>query len=251
MNQPLEDKKILITGAAVRLGRAIAEGLARAGAQVALHFHQSEEAAQAVARELRQEGCRVETFRADLTHPREVANLVERVEETLGPLSALVNSAAVFDRAPFLETGEEILERQWQLNARAPFLLTRAVAERLQKQGGGDVINILDVGGTLQPWPNYSAYCMSKAAMAMLTRCLALELAPQIRVNAVLPGTVLPPEGMLPQTLEALRQRTPQRRFGTPTDVVETVLFLLTGPRFITGQLIAVDGGRSLFSSGS
>lgn len=251
MNQPLENKKILITGGGVRLGRAIAEGLARSGAQVALHFHQSEEEALAVARGLRREGCRVETFGADLTHPREVATLVERIEETLGPLSALVNSAAVFERAPFLETSEEVLERQWQLNARAPFLLTREVAERLQKRGGGDVINILDVGGALQPWPNYSAYCMSKAALAMLTRCLALELAPQIRVNAVIPGTVLPPEGTSPQLLEALRQKIPQRRFGTPEEMVETVLFLLTGPRFITGQLIAVDGGRSLFGAGA
>jgi pteridine reductase len=107
------------------------------------------------------------------------------------------------------------------------------------------VVNVLDIGGAINAWRNYSAYCMTKAALASLTACLALELAPQIRVNGVAPGTVLPPTELSPEALEQLKTRVPQQRFGSPEDIVATVGFLLTGPGFITGQIIAVDGGRS------
>jgi pteridine reductase len=115
----------------------------------------------------------------------------------------------------------------------------------MRARGAGDVVNVLDVGGAIDAWKNYSAYCMTKAALAMLTRCLAKELAPQIRVNAVAPGTVLPPEELDAATLDALRQRIPQQRFGAPSDVAQAVLFFVLGPSFVTGQILAVDGGRS------
>lgn len=111
-------------------------------------------------------------------------------------------------------------------------------------RGTGDVVNVLDIGGTFVPWQGYAAYCMSKAALGMLTQVLALELAPTIRVNGVAPGTVLPPEGLSPEALDSLRRRIPLGRFGRPEDIAQTVLFLLTGPTFVTGQIIAVDGGR-------
>jgi NAD(P)-dependent dehydrogenase (short-subunit alcohol dehydrogenase family) len=246
MERPLEGKLVLVTGGGVRLGRAIAEGLASAGANIALHFHQSEQGADAALASIRAEGSRAAKFQADLARSAEVDSLVRRVEAQLGPIAALVNSAAVFHRAPFLETSEEILDSQWVLNARAPYLLTQLVARRMSQRGEGDVVNILDVGGAIVPWRSYSAYCMSKAALAALTRCLALELAPRIRVNAVAPGTVLPPEELEPAALDELRSRIPQQRFGSPEAVVRSVLFLLTGPAFITGHVLVVDGGRSL-----
>lgn len=249
MERPLEGKLVLVTGAGVRLGRAIAEGLARAGADVALHFHRSAAGAEAAVAIIRAEGGRAERFQADLTQGSEIDPLVARVEEELGPIAALINSAALFHRAPFLETSKEILDTQWALNARAPYLLAQAVARRMLPRGGGDVVNLLDIGGAIVPWRAYSAYCMSKAALAVLTRCLALELAPQIRVNAVAPGTVLPPEETPPVALQELQSKIPQRRFGSPEDVVRSVLFLLAGPSFITGQILVVDGGRSIASA--
>jgi len=247
--RPLEGKVVLVTGGGVRLGRAIAQAAGRAGATVALHFHASEAQAEEALQAIRADGNRAARFRADLADPSAAEPLVAAVEAELGPIRALVNSAAVFERAPFTETPLEVLERQWAINARGPYLLTQAVARRMLARGSGDVVNVLDIGGVLQPWRHYSAYCMTKAALAELTRCLALELAPAIRVNGVAPGAVLPPESMDAGAREALRANVPQQRFGGAEDLARTVLFLLTGPSFITGQIVAVDGGRSLGSA--
>ncbi len=246
MDRALEGKVVLVTGGGVRVGKAIALRLGQAGADVAVHFHSSAEGAEDTARAIREGGRRAEVFRADLGAPDSSQPLVEAVEAKLGPIDILVNSAALFDRVDFLETPLEVLDRQWAVNTRGPYLLTQAVARGMVKRGGGEVVNVVDLGGGFEPWKHYSAYCMTKAALAMLTRCLALELAPLIRVNGVAPGTVLPPEDLGPQVLESLRQKIPQQRFGSPEDVASVVHYFLTGPRFITGQILAVDGGRSL-----
>ncbi|HVE86355.1 MAG TPA: SDR family oxidoreductase [Myxococcales bacterium] len=244
--RPLEGKVVLVTGGGVRLGRAIAEAAGRAGASVAVHYHRSAAGAEEALRAIRADGNRAAAFRADLADPSAAEPLAAAVEAELGPISALVNSAALFERAPFTQTPLDVLERQWAVNARAPYLLTQAVARRMLARGAGDVVNVLDIGGVWLPWRQYSAYCMTKAAMAALTRCLALELAPAVRVNGVAPGAILPPESMDAAALEALRANVPQQRFGGPEDLARTVLFLLAGPAFITGQIIAVDGGRTL-----
>lgn len=246
MDRPLEGKVVLVTGAGVRLGRALAEAVAHAGAAVAVHFHASAEGADAAVAAIRADGNPAAAFKADLSVSGDISALVAQVEERLGPIAALINSAAVFNRAPLVETSEALLDRAWAINARGPYLLTREVVRRMVGRGGGDILNVLDIGGARVPWRNYSAYAMSKAAMAALTECLALELAPNIRVNAVAPGSVLPPDGTSEGNLEQLRQRIPAGRFGAPRDVCEAALFLLTGPRFITGQILAVDGGRSI-----
>ena len=240
----LDGRVTLVTGGAIRVGRAIVEGLAADGATVAVHHHGSASEARALVAELRSRGRRAEAFRADLTDDAQLATLVADVERTLGPIEVLVNSAAQFTRAPFLDTDGSMLDAEWRLNARAPFLLTRAVARGMLERREGVVVNVLDIGGALVPWRNYSAYCMSKAAMQMLTQVLALELAPHVRVNGVAPGTVLPPESLGAQEREQLRARIPLQRFGTAEDVAATVRFLITGPDFVTGQVIAVDGGR-------
>ncbi|HSP18721.1 MAG TPA: SDR family oxidoreductase [Myxococcaceae bacterium] len=240
----LDGRVALVTGGGILLGRAIVQGLADERATLAVHHHGSGEAARALVAELRSRGHRAEAFRADLTDDAQLDALVPEVERVLGPVSVLVNSAAQFTRAPFLETDAAMLDREWRLNARAPFLLTRAVARGMMERREGVVVNVLDVGGAFVPWRSYSAYCMTKSALHMLTQVLALELAPHVRVNGVAPGTVIPPESLGAEEREQLRLRIPLQRLGEPEDVARTVRFLVTGSDFITGQVIAVDGGR-------
>lgn len=244
--RPLSGKVALVTGGGHRLGRAIAEGLGALGADVAVHFHASKEGAQAAAQRVQVDGNRAQVFQADLSSAEAIELLVTQVEQALGPIAVLVNSAALYERHDFLDTPRDALERQWALNARAPFLLTQAAARGMRARGGGDVVNVVDIGGAFNVWRHYSAYTMTKAALTSLTHSLALELAPQIRVNAVAPGTVLPPQELDEATREALRAKIPAGEFGAPADVVAAVQFLVTGPRFITGQVLAVDGGRHL-----
>jgi len=240
----LDGRVTLVTGGAIRVGRAIVQALAAEGATIAVHHHASTDEARALVTELRGRGRRVEAFRADLTDDAQLTALVADVERTLGPVEVLVNSAAGFTRAPFLETDGSMLDAEWRLNARAPFLLTRAVAQGMVERREGVVVNVLDIGGALVPWRNYSAYCMTKAAMYMLTQVLALELAPHVRVNGVAPGTVLPSASIGAEERAQLRSRIPLQRFGTAEDVAATVRFLITGSDFITGEVIVVDGGR-------
>jgi pteridine reductase len=240
----LDGRVALVTGGGIRLGRAIVQALAADGATVAVHHHGSGQSARSLVSELRSAGRRAEAFQADLTDDAQLSALVPSVERSLGPISVLVNSAARFSRAPFLDTDAATLDGEWRLNARAPFLLTRAAARGMVERREGVVVNVLDIGGAFVPWRSYSAYCMTKAAMHMLTQVLALELAPHVRVNGVAPGTILPPESLGPQEREELRARIPLERFGSPEDVAHTVRFLVSGPDFITGQVLAVDGGR-------
>ncbi len=243
----LSGRLALVTGGGQRLGRAIAEGLADLGADVAVHCHSSRVGADAAVARIIGDGNRASVFQADLSQAEACSQLVEQVEQTLGPISILVNSAALYVRQDFVETSTATLDSQWALNVRAPFLLSQAVARRmLTRQGPRDIVNILDIGGTRNVWRHYSAYTMTKAALAMLTQSLALELAPHIRVNGVAPGTVLPPVELGEATLTQLQQRIPQGRFGAPDDIVQAVGFMLTGPSFMTGQIVAIDGGRSL-----
>lgn len=244
MELSLAGKVALVTGGGIRLGRVLAQTLARAGARVAVHHHASKAGAEETVAAIRAAGGEAERFAADLTAPGAPEKLVQDVEQRLGPISILVNSAARFDRVDFVDTSTALLDQIWSLNARAPFVLSREVARRMLPRGGGDILNVVDIGGTFLAWRKYAAYCMSKAAMGMLTQVLAVELAPSIRVNGVAPGTVLPPERMTPEELDALKKRIPQQRFGSPQDIADAALFLLAGPQFVTGQILAVDGGR-------
>jgi pteridine reductase len=245
IGRALSGKVALVTGGGQRLGKALALGLGRLGADVAVHYNGSKGGAEETVTAIKVDGNRAQSFGADLMRPEAIPPLVKEVEAAMGPIDILVNSAAIYLRADFLDTTLVQLETQWALNTRAPYLLTQAVAAGMKSRGRGDVVNVVDIGGAINAWRSYSAYCMTKSALATLTTCLSLELAPEIRVNAVAPGTVLPPVELGPQVLETLRGRIPAQRFGSPDDIVDTVAFLLTGPRFITGQIVAVDGGRS------
>lgn len=244
--RPLEGKVALVTGGGVRLGRAMAEGLARWGAQVAVHYNGSAAGAKEAVERISVDGNRAAAFQANLMDEAQVVALVEAVEKHFGAIHILVNSAALFERASLVETPVEMADRLWALNARAPLLVSREVVKRCRGKGLSDIVNLIDVGGAFSVWRNYSAYNMTKAAARALTETLALELAPDVRVNGIAPGTVLPPAGMDPATVERLRKNIPLQRLGSPDDIVETLRYLLTGPRFVSGHIVVVDGGRTL-----
>jgi len=229
---PSPRKVALVTGAGVRVGNAIARHLAKHGYAVAGHYRTH------VPRGV------FESFQADLALPDGPAQLAAAVRRRFSRLDLLVNSAAGFEERAIEEIDAANFDEQMDLNARAPLLLTRALLPLLRKSGGS-VVNIVDVGGGLVPWRRFAAYAASKAALARITECLALELAPAVRVNAVLPGAVLWPADWPKAKVKEHLRKIPLLRAGTPEDVAGAVRFLAESP-FVTGALLPVDGGRHL-----
>lgn len=222
----------LVTGAGVRVGNAIARHLAEHGWRVAGHFRTHRPRRLAAA------------LQADLALPDGPARLAAEFRARFSRLDLLVNGAAVFDALPVESTDAAAFDAQMDLNARAPLLLVKALLPLLRR-GRGSVVNVADIWGGLVPLPGYAAYAASKAALVRLTECLALELAPQVRVNAVAPGTVLWPEGTSTRLRRTLTARIPLRRTGHPDDVARAVRYLAEAP-FVTGAVLPVDGGRHL-----
>jgi len=235
----------LVTGAAKRVGRAIALALAGRGADVALHYRSSASEARATAEAVERLGRRAVTIRADLAQPTEVEALADRAVQAFGTIDVLVNSAALFYRTPLEKlTGEE-WEQFLRVNLTGPFLLARRLGLLMKRRGEGKIVNVADIAG-MRPWAEFLPYCVSKGALITLTQGLAKALAPEVQVNAVAPGSVLLPEEYGDREREAIVRATPLKRIGDPGDVAQTVLFLVEGPDFITGQVIVVDGGRSI-----
>ncbi len=235
--------RALITGGGVRLGAAIALALAEAGFDLVLHYARSADSARALAKTLARSGCTVSLIQADLSTPQGCAAVIDAA----GPVDVLINNAGIYEAV----SAETITVAQWDrmqaINTRAPFLLAQGLLTGLRAStlpGGGLVVNICDIGGQ-RPTPGYAHYSVSKAGLLMLTRALALELAPAVRVNSVSPGTVLPPVDFTEAALDGIRRTIPAGRFGTPEDIAASVVFLVRSP-YITGQDIAVDGGRSV-----
>jgi NAD(P)-dependent dehydrogenase (short-subunit alcohol dehydrogenase family) len=244
VSSPLGGRAALVTGAAVRVGRAIAFALAEAGADVVVHYRSSEKKAGETVEAVRALGRRSLGVQADLEDPEECRRTVRVAVQEFGRLDLLVHSAANFHRASLTETDERLWDSAMNVNARAAYLLAREAAPML-RQRRGRVVLISDFLAR-DPSRNYLAHSVSKAAVEGLVRALAVELAPEVSVNGVAPGTVLVPEGTSPEEAEKLARRVPLKRNGDPEDVARTVLFLCAGPAFITGQVIAVDGGKSL-----
>jgi pteridine reductase len=216
----------------VRVGQAIARHLSRHGYAVAAHYRSHAPRGFAA------------TLPADLSTPDGPDALARAFRRRFDRLDLLVNSAAGFDERPLADTDAAAFDAQLDLNARAPLLLTRALAPLLRRSGGS-VVNVVDIGGGLVAWSGFAAYCASKAALARLTECLALELAPRIRVNAVAPGTVLWPPTYGAARKRELARRIPLRRIGSPADVAAAVQFLAEAS-YVTGAILPVDGGRRL-----
>jgi pteridine reductase len=240
--------RVLVTGGGVRLGRAMALGFAGAGCDVAVHYNRSAGPAHEVVVAVEALGGRAVALPANLRDPSACAPLVGAAVAALGGLDVLINSAADYGAAAFATLTLEDWERTHALNLRAPFLLTQAALPALRasaRPGGGCVLNLTDIAAR-RPAPGFAHYCAAKAGLDMLTRSMALELAPLVRVNAIAPGTVMAPEGMDEATLEGIRRTIPLGRFGRPGDIMEAALFLALRAPYVTGQTLAVDGGREV-----
>lgn len=238
----LAGRVALVTGAGHRLGRAIALALAGRGMSVAVHYHRSRREADVTRHAIRELGPRAELFQADLADAAAARALPVAVAEAFGRLDVLVNSAGIMVRATVEETTPELWDQVLDTNLRSMFFTTQGALPAL-RAAGGRVINLADVGG-LEPWPRYAAHCVSKAGVVMLTRTLARALAPEVTVNAVAPGAVLPPDDWDAAAREHLARTTPLGRLGGPQDVTAAVLYLLEGGDYVTGETIVVDGGR-------
>jgi pteridine reductase len=240
----LEGRVALVTGAGRRLGRAMALALAGRGMTLAIHHHASTAGAAELRDEIVAAGGRATCFAADLADAGAAAELPRRVVSTLGRLDVLVNSAAVMHRLPFEETTPAQYDAVLDLNLRSVFFCTQGAAPAL-RAARGKVVNMADLGG-IQPWPGFAVHSISKAGVVMLTRVLALALAPDVTVNAIAPGAVLVPEEYDAQERERLARSTPLGRLGAPGDAVAALLYLLEGGDFVTGEVLTVDGGRHL-----
>ncbi len=235
----LDGKVILVTGAAKRIGRGIALRLAAEGARVAIHYHQSETEARRTAEECG--GAAL--FRADLASVDEIKKMFAAAGAQFGRLDGLVNNAARFTRLDPLDMTEADWEFIHSVNLKATFFCFQQAALLMKRSGGGRIVNISSLGG-IKPWAHHAHYCASKAGVIMLTRALAKAWAPEISVNTVAPGVI--PFEQTDERIERFIRATPARRAGTADEVAEAVQYFLTATRFITGQLIAVDGGLSL-----
>ena len=241
MGEPkLAGRVACVTGGGKGLGLALVRALAHEGADVALSFHESGAGALSVAEEVRALGRRAIALRADARRPGEMAAFVEKAARELGGLDLLVNNAGVFRRSEVGALSDEVLDEAFDVNVKAAVLAAQAAAPHMRRRGGGAIVNVASLGAS-RPWRAHLPYCASKAALVMATRCLALALAPEVRVNAVAPGIL-----DLPGAGEAVRGRIPAGRFGRHEEAVEAILFLLSGASYTTGEVLGLDGGRAL-----
>jgi pteridine reductase len=227
----------LVTGAGKRVGRALALGLAHAGARVAVHFHASTAGALETVAAIRDAGGNARAFSADLADPHAAGTLVDTVADTLGGFDILVNSSGIMQRVALADVTPAQWDTTFAINLRSQFFTSQAAARRMAN--GGVIVNMADLAG-FEAWTQYIPHCVSKAGVVSLTQALAHALGPKIRVNAIAPGAVLPPEGF---DGSHLISTTPLKRLGSPDDVVQAMLYLIAAD-YVTGETIIVDGGR-------
>jgi pteridine reductase len=238
----LDGKRVLITGAAKRIGRSLALAVAQAGADVVIHYGSSQDEADSARLEIEALGRKAYLLQADLADPAHFAGLVERAIEH-GPLFALVNNAAIFESLTWEKTSLEEWNRHLMVNLTAPFLLSQAFARTFDEKDTGRIVNLLD-WRALRPGADHLPYTISKSGLAALTQSLAVALAPRITVNGLALGAILPPSsGGTPKNI---LDDVPARRWAELEEVGQALLFLLEGPDYITGEIIHLDGGRHL-----
>jgi len=236
------DKVALITGGAIRVGRAITLALARAGAHVVINYHRSAAAALETAAAAEALGVQALAVRADVADPAQVEQMAALVNERFGGVDILVNSASLFQKTPFPTDDHAGWHRVTAIGIDGPYYCTNAFAPGMLAKGAGAIVNILDLSAW-EPWPGFLAHSVSKTALLAMTRQWALELAPAVRVNAVAPGPVLAPPEYTAAQIERIRQRTLLERWGTPEDVAEAVLYFVRA-EYVTGNVLFVDGGE-------
>jgi pteridine reductase len=240
--ESLQHRRALVTGAAKRIGRSLALGLAAAGADVAITYNGSKAEAQETVGALQKLNVRAIAVACDVRSPDSVHAAVAAVVEQFGGLDILVNNAGTFETAALQSITLAQWDKMFETNTRGPFLMSQAAYPHL-REARGRIINIGSLGG-MHPWPTHAHYCTSKAALHMLTQTMAKAFAPEISVNCVAPGMVV--NGEVDPAYEHFANKTPMGRNGTPNDVAEAVLFFARGPHFITGQILGVDGGLGL-----
>ncbi|MGE3313476.1 MAG: SDR family oxidoreductase [Planctomycetaceae bacterium] len=241
----LGGKSAIVTGGAVRIGRALSIALAREGVNVCIHYGSSIAAAEKTASEIESCGVRATVIQADLRKSAEAARrVVEHAAEKFGAVDFLINSAAVFEAATLADTTEESYDRHLAINLKAPLFLCREFAAQLSSNRNGHIINIADWRGT-HPVPGHLAYTLTKSAIVTLTQILAVELAPGVQVNAIAPGAILPPPGKDDAYLDRIAAKIPLKRSGSPDDMTAAAVFLLRS-EFITGEIMHVTGGEHL-----
>jgi len=241
----LQGKVALVTGAGKRVGQVIALALAERGAALAIHYRSSRAGAEEAAARINEQHGPAQIFAANLERVDEIERMVANVIEAFGRLDVVVNSASVFYRKPL----EELTERDWDINLdtnlKAPFFLSKFAGAAMRRQGAGKIINIGD-WAAIRPYNNYLPYAVSKAGLIGLTRALAKALAPEVQVNCVALGPVMPPDNYGAEEVERLRLATLTKTMGSPGDVARAVLFLCEGTDFATGSTLMLDGGRLL-----
>src|SRR5215831_11497479 len=242
MSLPLKGQVALVTGAAKRLGHAVALRLAEEGVDVVIHYRNSQAEAQDAIKKIEKFGQRAVAIAADLGEVSEIKRLIDEAGKQFGRLDILVNSAANFLPASMISTTEQIWDAALDTNLRAPFFCAQAAAPWLRRTQG-TIINFADAGGLLG-WPGYIPHSVSKAGVIMLTKVLAKALAPEVRVNAIAPGTITM-EGDPPEWEADFIKLAPLRRTGSPEDIADAVVYLI-GAQFMTGQVLVLDGGRTL-----
>ena len=235
----LDGKVILVTGAAKRVGRAIALRLAREGARVAIHYSSSRAEAEQTAADCNG----AELFRADLTKVPAIEAMFADIDHRLGRLDGLVNNAARFTKFNPLDVTEADWDFIHDVNLKATFFCCREAGRRMKAQGYGRIVNISSLGG-LRPWADHAHYCASKAGVIMLTKALAKSFAPEITVNSVAPGVI--PFGAWNDEMAGMVRATPAARVGTGDEIADAVVYFLSASNYVTGQIMAVDGGLSL-----
>jgi len=240
----LKSKVALVTGAGRRIGRAIVLDLANHGATIAVHYRTSQAEAEAVVAEIASKHGKAQAFRANLEHVAEIEQMVANVLDAFGRIDILVNSASVFAPTPL----EKITERDWDANLdtnlKAPFFLAKFAGAAMRNQGAGKIVNLGDWAG-IRPFKDYLPYAVSKSGLIGLTKALAKELAPEVQVNCIALGMVMPPEGYSNKEVERLVNRTLTKRMGTPEDVARAVRFFCETD-FATGVVLPLEGGRLL-----
>lgn len=242
MDKPLTGKAVLITGAAKRIGRAIALLLAESGANVAITYLGSQTEAQATVQAIASSGVDAFAVRCDLREPESIVQTVAAVAEEFGQIDVLINNAGMFQSEALENISVEQWDAMFATNTRAPFLMAKAAHPYLRK-ARGRIINIGSLGG-LHPWATHAHYCTSKAALHMLSKTMAKAWAPEISVNCIAPGMIV--QGEVEEAYEHFARKTPMQRNGRAEDVAAAAKFFATAPHFITGQLLAVDGGLGL-----
>jgi pteridine reductase len=238
----LSGKMVLVTGAAHRIGRSLALAVARAGANVIVHYRTSRMDAEVVRKEIETTERTAYLLPADLAEPAEVASLIERAREH-GPLFALVNNAAIFEPLNWKSSTLENWNHHMMINLTVPFLLSQSFARTLDPGGHGRIVNLLD-WRSLRPGPDHLPYTISKSALAALTRSLAVALAPRVTVNGLALGAILPPSDGTDS--KNVLDRVPAGRWASLEEVGQALVFLLDGPEYVTGEILHVDGGRHL-----